>query len=102
MNDWSDLRITPMGPEEARVRAMVEHAQASSWEENLQTAARAQERFMLPGRFGREESSEFVRKIDRRAERIMINDRRRRQEEEERQKQEKQSSKEATTIQFWK
>ncbi|EJK56164.1 hypothetical protein THAOC_24002, partial [Thalassiosira oceanica] len=36
-------------PEEAQLRAMLENARESTWRENLENAADAQGRFMMPG-----------------------------------------------------
>jgi hypothetical protein len=62
----------PMSLEEARLRAMVENAQASNWKKNLDNAAEAQAQFMLPGRpmkkpdFMEEHNSEVVKDRQRR------------------------------------
>mmetsp|Transcript_128597 Transcript_128597/g.191606 ORF Transcript_128597/g.191606 Transcript_128597/m.191606 type:complete len:132 (+) Transcript_128597:24-419(+) len=55
--------------EEARLRAMIEDAQASDWRENLNKAAQAQEKFMLPDRNGN--SPEFMKRIDQRSREMM-------------------------------
>lgn len=39
-----------MSLQEAQLRAMIENARTSTWQENLDNAATANERFMLPGR----------------------------------------------------
>ena len=59
----------PMSLEEARLRAMIENAQTSSWQENLDNAASAQEHFMLPGRS--HPTPDFMTKIDQRSLEIM-------------------------------
>ena len=64
-----DAKKQPMTLEEARLRAMIENAQTSTWQENLDNAAAAQDHFMLPGR--PQEPPEFMAKIDRRSLKIM-------------------------------
>ncbi len=59
----------PMTLEEARLRAMIENAQTSSWQENLDNAASAQDQFMLPGR--PHVTPDFMTKIDQRSLEIM-------------------------------
>ena len=59
----------PMTLEEARLRAMIENAQTSSWQENLDNAASAQEHFMLPGRS--HPTPDFMTKIEQRSLEIM-------------------------------
>lgn len=55
----------PMSMEEARLRAMIENAQTSTWQENLDHAATAQEHFMLPGR--PHSKPNFMAEIDKRS-----------------------------------
>ena len=55
--------------EEARMIAMVKEAKENSWQENLENAASAQDRFMLPGRV--RDSPEFMSKIDQRSMKIL-------------------------------
>lgn len=63
-----------MSLEEARLRAMIENAQESSWQENLDNAATAQERFMLPGRQSYHDAKpDFMAMIDKRSLEIMEN-----------------------------
>ena len=59
----------PLSFEEARLQAMIENAQKSTWQENLDNAMKAQERFMLPNRT--HETPAFVEKIDRRSREIV-------------------------------
>jgi len=59
----------PITLEEARVRAMVEHAQISNWRDNLDNAAAAQAHFMLPGRPMKK--PDFMEEIDKRSLEIM-------------------------------
>lgn len=80
-----------MSMEEARFIAMVKDAKESSWQENLENAASAQDRFMLPGR--QRDSPKFMNKIDRRSKQIM----KKQHEEIDREKAE-----EDTTTTFWK
>ncbi|KAG7349032.1 hypothetical protein IV203_011629 [Nitzschia inconspicua] len=42
-----DTKPPPMTIEQARLRAMIENAQQSSWQQNLDNALVAQEKFML-------------------------------------------------------
>lgn len=63
-----------MSLEEARLRAMIENAkEASSWQENLDKAAAAQEQFMLPGR-PREGVPRFMMDIERRSRELLKED----------------------------
>jgi hypothetical protein len=64
-----DSQKQPMTMEEAKVRAMIENAQTSSWQENLDNAASAQQHFMLPGR--PHGTPNFMMKIDKRSLEIM-------------------------------
>lgn len=59
----------PMTLEQARLRAMIENAQTSSWQENLDNAASAQAQFMLPGRPMKK--PDFMQEIDKRSMEIM-------------------------------
>uniref|UniRef100_A0A7R9WQK8 Uncharacterized protein n=1 Tax=Craspedostauros australis TaxID=1486917 RepID=A0A7R9WQK8_9STRA len=69
----------PMTPEEARVRAMIEQAKESTWQENLDRAFAAQDRFMLPGRdFG--SSPKFVKQIDERSQQLLQKDEKERED----------------------
>eukprot|EP00532_Pseudo-nitzschia_australis_P005052 CAMPEP_0168183662 /NCGR_PEP_ID=MMETSP0139_2-20121125/12724_1 /TAXON_ID=44445 /ORGANISM="Pseudo-nitzschia australis, Strain 10249 10 AB" /LENGTH=149 /DNA_ID=CAMNT_0008105029 /DNA_START=250 /DNA_END=699 /DNA_ORIENTATION=- len=64
-----------MSPEEARLIAMLENAKESSWRENIETAVDAQERFMLPGRPHKHNTSQgkFMDKIEKRSREILRN-----------------------------
>ena len=64
-----DSSKQPMSLEEARLRAMVENAQASDWKKNLDNAAEAQAQFMLPGRPMKK--PDFMEEIDKRSLEIM-------------------------------
>jgi hypothetical protein len=79
----------PMTLEEARLRAMIENAKESSWEQNLDNAVQAQEQFMLPGR--PHETPHYMTKIETRSKEIM----KQQQEEMEREKKRK------VTTRFW-
>lgn len=59
----------PMSLEEAKLRAMIENAQTSSWQENLENASSAQAQFMLPGRPMKK--PDFMEQIDKRSVEIM-------------------------------
>jgi hypothetical protein len=65
----SDPTKEPMSLEHARLRAMIENAQTSSWQENLDNAASAQALFMLPGRPMKK--PDFMEEIDKRSLEIM-------------------------------
>ena len=75
-------------PQEAQLRAMLENARESTWRENLENAADAHGRFMLPGRPGGGGGGkpEYVRRIEERSEEILKreDDERRRKAEDER------------------
>jgi hypothetical protein len=70
----SSNRRRVMSQEEARVRAMIEHAKESDWKENLDNAVQAQEHFMLPGRSGGGQPK-FADKIDDRSQEMIREDR---------------------------
>ena len=55
--------------DEARVRAMIENAQSSSWQQNLDNAGLAQDYVMLPGRHPK--VPPFMKDIDRRSREIL-------------------------------
>lgn len=84
---------TTTSPQEAQLKAMIENAKKSSWKENLQNAADAQERFMLPGRSN--EVPEYVKRIDERREEIL-------REEKERSHQEGEREKDPSVTKFWR
>mmetsp|Transcript_2065 Transcript_2065/g.3255 ORF Transcript_2065/g.3255 Transcript_2065/m.3255 type:complete len:137 (+) Transcript_2065:39-449(+) len=75
--------------EEARLRAMIENAQNSSFEENMSNALQAHERFMLPNH-RHDESIPLVKKIDQRSRELL---------QQDHEKQEKLTRK---TTRFWK
>jgi hypothetical protein len=68
-----------MSQDEARLRAMIEHAKESNWKENLDNAVQAQEHFMLPGRSGAQ--PKFADKIDDRSQEMIREDRKQRLQE---------------------
>jgi hypothetical protein len=88
-NETPSLHPRSISHEEARLRAMVENAQQSSFQENLENAVQAQEQFMLPGRS--RERPEFIEKINRRADEIM-----------KEQEQQKKLARKGSTTTFWK
>jgi hypothetical protein len=49
-----------MTMERARLQAMIENAQESSWRENIANATFAQERFMLPGRYDPDDDTDYT------------------------------------------
>lgn len=59
-----------MSFEEARLIAMLENAKESSWQENLENVADAQERFILPSRQGGD-VPDFMKQIDQRSVEIL-------------------------------
>lgn len=74
-----------MTRDEAMLRAMIENAKFSSWQENIENVAMAQGRFMLPGSSSdknREES--FLRDISKRSDEMMEQEEARKREEKER------------------
>ena len=76
-----------MTPGEAQLAAMRENAKNSSWRQNLDNAADAQHRFMLPGLDADavgEAAPEYVRKIETRSEEILRRDEERRAEAQDR------------------
>jgi len=77
-----DTSSRPKSREEMRLQAMVENALKSSWQENLNNAFDAQERFMLPGRDHKD--PKFLEKIDKRAEELLKKQERKRRREEKR------------------
>jgi hypothetical protein len=72
-----------MSHEQARLRAMIENAKESTWQENLDNAVKAQEHFMLPGRS--KEVPDFMANIEQRSMDIM----KKQQEKMEREKKRK-------------
>ncbi|KAG7374795.1 hypothetical protein IV203_013890 [Nitzschia inconspicua] len=65
-----DTKPPPMSIEQARLRAMIENAQQSSWQQNLDNALVAQEKFLLGNERG-EKSPEFMKKIEARSKELM-------------------------------
>lgn len=56
--------------EQARLRAMIENAQQSTWQQNLDNALVAQEKFMLGNERG-EKSPAFMKQIEARSQELM-------------------------------
>lgn len=90
-------------PQEAQLRAMLENARKSTWRENLENAADAHGRFMLPGRQGggRGKSGdggtpEYVRRIEERSEEIL------RREDDERRRKAEDERHGRTETRFWR
>ena len=75
---------------EAQIQAMIENANNSTWQENLDNALQAQKRFMLPNR--RHSEPAFFKKIEQRSREIL-------EEEETKTRQEQEAQKESN---FWK
>lgn len=80
-------------PGEAHLAAMLENARESSWRQNLENAADAQGRFMVPGREPAEAPA-YVRRIEERSEEILRRD-------EERKARVKEQEKDPTKTRFW-
>jgi hypothetical protein len=71
--------------EQARLRAMIENAQQSTWQENLDNALVAQEKFMLGNERG-EREPEFMKKIEARSQELMQQAKQKRQLDLEKEK----------------
>ncbi|KAL7475986.1 hypothetical protein ACHAW6_001877 [Cyclotella cf. meneghiniana] len=71
----------PLTPHEAKVSAMIENARKSTWRENLDNAADAHQRFVLPDHDIDQDGElpQYVKRIDERSQELML-------EEEERRK----------------
>ena len=84
---------TPLTPHEAKVSAMIENARKSTWRENLENAADAHRRFVLPNHDTDEggELPQYVKRIDERSQELIM-------EEEERRKNRSDPS---STL-FWR
>ena len=88
----------PLTLEQARLQAMIENAKSASWQENLNTALVAQEKFMLGNERG-EKNPKFMKEIDRRSYQLM-------KEQQEKLQQERKEADEdpkrrPTTTKFW-
>lgn len=79
--------------EQARLRAMIESAQKSTWRQNIDNAIVAQERFMLPGRTNGGEVPYFMKKIEARAVELIQQNELQRERELERERKRKITSK---------
>lgn len=109
-----DTSPRPKSREEMRLKAMVENALKSSWQENLSNAFDAQERFMLPGR-DHGGDPKFLKKIDKRADEMLKKQTKRQKKKEALAKEREESFYEVsleeqgsppqeegkTKIQFW-
>ena len=91
--------ITEPTRHEAQLAAMLENAKNSSWKENLENAADAQQRFMIPGsdrsEGGKEATPEFVKRIGERSDEIM-------REGKERADKEREEEKDPSRTRFWR
>lgn len=72
-----------MTHDEAMVRAMIQNAQSSTWQENLENAAMAQERFVLPGRGHSATQEEFLQDIKQKSHAMMRENEAKKKEREE-------------------
>jgi len=111
LDDKSNNRVRSR--EEYRLQAMVENALNSTWQQNLDNAFQAQERFMLPGRHEGQAQPKFVDQIDRRAEELLKKQEKRharkllRQQQQLEQQEAKlyaepKEEKQQETTRFWK
>ena len=89
-------RRRPLSIQEAHFRAMVENAKESTWRENLEIAAMAQEQNM--GQGDRRATSSFWKKIDYKSQQILRQDKEFWQQKKESQDKEKLF---ATTTIWW-
>lgn len=83
-----------MSQDEAMVRAMIQNAQSSTWQENVENAVMAQERFVLPGRGNSQDQERFLQDISKKRNEIM------RKQQEFEQQEEKDQTEIFTTT--WK
>ena len=88
----------PLTLEQARLQAMIENAQKASWQENLNTALVAQEKFMLGNERG-EKNPSFMKEIDRRSHQLMKEQQEKLQQE--RKQAEEDPKRRPTTTKFW-
>jgi hypothetical protein len=90
-DDADAKKKNKMSLEEAKLRAMIENAQtASSWQENLDNAASAQQQFMLPGR--PHPTPNFMMEIDKRSLEIL---------KEQHEKLDREKKRKPTTTRIW-
>ena len=83
-----------MSKSEAQLVAMRETAKGSTWRQNLQNAADAQGRFMLPGQ-APGDAPDYVQKIDERSREIL-------KTEKEREERERENKDDPSRSRFWK
>ena len=88
----SPVNKQPMTLQEARLRAMIENAKDSTWQENLDNAYDAHENFMLPGR--ENEMPAFMKNINKRSSKILRNN----QDQLEKEKQQRANER----TRFWR
>jgi hypothetical protein len=94
-NENSGPNAPTMTLEQARLRAMIENAQQSTWQENLDNALVAQEKFMLGSERG-EKAPEFMKKIEARSQELM-----QQQAEQQRQRDLEHEEKRDVTTRMW-
>lgn len=74
--------------DEAMLRAMIENAKTSTWQENIENASMAQSRFMLPGSTSsgseKDRQDRFINDISQRRDEIMEREEARKRKEKER------------------
>lgn len=88
----SSNQTLPLTIEQARLRAMIENAQQSTWQQNLDNALVAQEKFMLGNERG-EKAPAFMKKIEARSQELMQEAEQQRQLEMEKEKKRKVTTK---------
>lgn len=80
--------VEDMTRDEAMLRAMIENAKTSTWQENIENASMAQSRFMLPGSASsgseKDRQDRFIHDISQRRDEIMEREEARKREEKER------------------
>mmetsp|Transcript_9033 Transcript_9033/g.12816 ORF Transcript_9033/g.12816 Transcript_9033/m.12816 type:complete len:159 (-) Transcript_9033:1242-1718(-) len=78
--------------DEAVLRAMIENARESTWEQNLSNALHAHERFVLPGHKDNEEDPKYVKQILERSDELMDKQQRQRKLRKQMEKNEGQAA----------
>jgi hypothetical protein len=77
-----------MTRDEAMLRAMIENAKSSTWQENIENASMAQSRFMLPGSSSsgseKDHQERFIKDISQRRDEMMEREKNRKRIEKER------------------
>ncbi len=87
-NPFSGQR-RPLSTQEAHFRAMVEEAKESTWRENIEIVAMAQEHSMMMSEGDQRRVSSFMKKIDDRGQQILHRDKEFWQQQKDSEEQEK-------------